>query len=328
MATLGSGQRRAVAAVSLMIASSMALPMATAHAGPSVATAKKQLDQLNKQVDGLVQAYDKAQSTLGASQKKLTAATNAAKGEQAIYDKLHNVVAQMAASAYKSGDVTPEVLSARDPLVALDQMSLLTAITKDRGSQLSQFFQSAQRLQFAHGQAQQALADVNQTLSSLRSQKATLDKQIAQQEKLIVAAGGTIYANSPQPQTYMGSATGKALIALQFAFRQLGKAYVYGATGPDYYDCSGLTMRAWEAAGVSLPRTSEAQAYAFSPQIAYKNLQPGDLVLFYSALHHIGMYVGGGQMIQAPHTGANVEISSMGPGSSYYSLFQWGVRPS
>ncbi len=94
---------------------------------------------------------------------------------------------------------------------------------------------------------------------------------------------------------------------VQFAYSQLGKPYVWGATGPSGYDCSGLTGAAYRAAGVQLPRVSQSQWNAGS-RIARADLQPGDLVFFYGDLHHVGLYIGDGRMIHAPRTGKNVEV--------------------
>ena len=107
----------------------------------------------------------------------------------------------------------------------------------------------------------------------------------------------------PKP-VYPGSA---AQQAVAFAFAQLGCPYVWGGTGPcpDGFDCSGLVMEAWLSAGVTIPRTSEAQ-WALLPHIPMSALQPGDLVIFEGG-GHVGMYVGGGMLIDAPQPGLSVE---------------------
>ena len=96
---------------------------------------------------------------------------------------------------------------------------------------------------------------------------------------------------------------------------QLGKPYEWGADGPSTYDCSGLVMRAWQQGGVSLPHYSVAQ-YAQSQPVALSDLRRGDLVFFasgsdYQSIYHVGLYIGSGQMIEAPYTGENVRISSI-----------------
>ncbi|MFB7454085.1 NlpC/P60 family protein [Streptomyces sp. NPDC056194] len=101
---------------------------------------------------------------------------------------------------------------------------------------------------------------------------------------------------------------GRAAAAISFARAQLGKPYVWGATGPSAYDCSGLTQAAWRAAGVSLPRTTYTQINA-GRRVSRSQLAPGDLVFFYSGISHVGLYIGGGQMIHAPRPGAPVRIA-------------------
>ncbi|MGW6540188.1 NlpC/P60 family protein [Streptomyces sp. NPDC055011] len=103
-------------------------------------------------------------------------------------------------------------------------------------------------------------------------------------------------------------ATGRASAALSFARAQIGKPYIWGATGPAGYDCSGLTQAAWRAAGVSLPRTTYTQINA-GRRVSRSELAPGDLVFFYSGISHVGLYIGGGQMIHAPRPGAPIRIA-------------------
>ncbi|MEV5121544.1 NlpC/P60 family protein [Streptomyces decoyicus] len=118
-----------------------------------------------------------------------------------------------------------------------------------------------------------------------------------------------------------GSSSAKAEKALAFARAQMGKPYVWGATGPSSYDCSGLTKAAWKAAGVDLPRTTWDQVKV-GQRIATKDLKPGDLVFFYDDISHVGMYIGDGKMIHAPHPGANVREESI-----YYMPIYGSVRP-
>ncbi|MFE7510376.1 NlpC/P60 family protein [Streptomyces sp. NPDC057540] len=100
----------------------------------------------------------------------------------------------------------------------------------------------------------------------------------------------------------------RAAEAISFARAQLGKPYVWGATGPSAYDCSGLTQAAWRAAGVTLPRTTYTQINA-GQRVSRSQLAPGDLVFFYSGISHVGLYIGGGQMIHAPRPGAPVRVA-------------------
>ena len=91
---------------------------------------------------------------------------------------------------------------------------------------------------------------------------------------------------------------------------QVGKAYVYGAAGPSAFDCSGLTMMAWAQAGVALPHSSSAQ-FSSGPHIAESDLQPGDLVFYYSPISHVGMYIGNGMIVNAENPGAGIRVTSL-----------------
>ncbi|GHG42201.1 C40 family peptidase [Streptomyces hydrogenans] len=124
------------------------------------------------------------------------------------------------------------------------------------------------------------------------------------------ATGGTTARadRSSGDRAPVAAPAGRASAAISFARAQLGKPYVWGATGPSGYDCSGLTQAAWRAAGVSLPRTTYTQINA-GRRVSRSELAPGDLVFFYSGISHVGLYIGGGQMIHAPRPGAPVRIA-------------------
>jgi cell wall-associated NlpC family hydrolase len=124
-------------------------------------------------------------------------------------------------------------------------------------------------------------------------------------------------AGNPNPP----AASGRGATAVAYARAQLGKPYVFATSGPNTFDCSGLTMAAWRAAGVSMAHYSGSQATSF-PKVSWAQLQPGDIVVFYSDYHHVGLYIGGGAMIHAPQTGDVVKIAP-----AWRENFQFGVRP-
>ncbi|MGW0939485.1 NlpC/P60 family protein [Streptomyces sp. NPDC002666] len=153
--------------------------------------------------------------------------------------------------------------------------------------------------------------------------KAEADRKAAAAEEAAEEAGsGT--GTGTGTGTGSGSdadASTKAEKVMAFARAQLGKPYVWGATGPASYDCSGLTQAAWKAAGVDLPRTTWDQVNV-GTRIATEDLQPGDLVFFYDDISHVGIYKGDGMMIHAPKPGANVREESI-----YYMPIYGSVRP-
>jgi cell wall-associated NlpC family hydrolase len=138
------------------------------------------------------------------------------------------------------------------------------------------------------------------------------------------AAAAAAEAEAPDPGVVPNPApapNGSAQSAVDAALSQVGKPYQWGAAGPSSYDCSGLTMWAWAQAGVGLPHNSGAQ-YAATPRVSQSDWQPGDLLFFGSPIHHVAMYIGGGQMVEAPYTGAYVRVVS-----AYRSDYVGAGRP-
>ncbi|MFI6977577.1 NlpC/P60 family protein [Embleya sp. NPDC050154] len=123
------------------------------------------------------------------------------------------------------------------------------------------------------------------------------------------ATGGSKGNQAPTGGSSTASSS-KAAQAVAFAKAQIGKPYVYGATGPNAYDCSGLVQAAYKSAGISLPRVTNDQ-FAADTRVSVANLQPGDLVFFYSGISHVGIYIGDGKMVHAPNPRKSVEIASI-----------------
>ena len=126
-----------------------------------------------------------------------------------------------------------------------------------------------------------------------------------------------------QSASYPAAPTAAAQKAVDTAMDQRGKPYEYGAAGPDSYDCSGLTQYAWAAAGVSLPHSSSQQSRMGTP-VARDQLQPGDLVFFYSPVSHVGIYIGNNQVVHAPEQGDVVKVSDIDAIGNYNSARRVG----
>ncbi|MEV6792547.1 NlpC/P60 family protein [Streptomyces sp. NPDC051320] len=163
-------------------------------------------------------------------------------------------------------------------------------------------------------------AEAKRKAAKLAQEQAAAEQKRKAAEK---AAANSDSSTGSSTGTGAGSSTssGKAAQALAFARAQIGKPYVWGATGPSSYDCSGLTQAAWKAAGVDLPRTTWDQVKV-GTRIATKDLRPGDLVFFYDDISHVGMYIGNGMMIHAPKPGAYVREESI-----FYMPVYGSVRP-
>jgi cell wall-associated NlpC family hydrolase len=164
------------------------------------------------------------------------------------------------------------------------------------------------------------LQQVQKTRDQMAQKKADIDAKEKQAQSLLdslTPAQHTQYVqqqtqqnqqNLKPPTTLPPASNARAGIAVAFAKSQLGKPYVYGADGPSSFDCSGLTMAAWGAAGVSMSHSSSAQAYEF-PQVSLADAQPGDLFIYYGSLHHVGIFVGHGVVVHAPYPGTTVQYA-------------------
>lgn len=152
------------------------------------------------------------------------------------------------------------------------------------------------------------------------SQAASRDERTAPAPSSSTARSGSVAAPAPAPAPapaapVVASSSGAAAAAVNTAMAQVGKPYVWAASGPNAFDCSGLVQYSYASAGVSLPRASRSQATA-GRAVSRGELQPGDLVAYYSPVTHIGIYIGNGQMVHAPTSGDVVKVASidvMGP---------------
>jgi cell wall-associated NlpC family hydrolase len=152
------------------------------------------------------------------------------------------------------------------------------------------------------------MADAEVLLAQLTADQRA---KLAASQRAAVTSARASRSSSRTAITYTGPASGRAAIAVRTAYAQLGDPYVYGASGPNAFDCSGLTSYAWRAAGVYLPHSSSAQ-YGYGRHVSRADLQPGDLVFYYSPISHVAIYIGGGRVIHAPYPGRSVEIAPLG----------------
>ncbi|GLY82889.1 NlpC/P60 family protein [Actinoallomurus iriomotensis] len=306
------------------VVAGLVLPASPAQAKPtpSLSAAKQQLAKLNDQVDQLANQYNKAKEDWKAAQSHLKALKSSVTVEQETFNQLHTRVAQLAAAAYKEGGAggdIPQFVSAKDPESVLDQMTAFTKVSSNRAAELNQFLASAQRLERQKALAEQAAEQLKQQKDQVDKQRSAANSAIRKQLRLIDKLGANIDPGSSKANCSI-LATGRAETVLRYACAQLGKPYVFGGAGPNVFDCSGLTMMAYKQIGINLSHYVPNQ-YSASRRVAKADLQPGDLV-FFSNNDHMGMYVGNGKFIQAPHTGDVVKISSLS--DAYYSQVYYG----
>jgi peptidoglycan DL-endopeptidase CwlO len=334
--TLG---RRAAAAMAGLLAAGVLVSFAgTAGAAPqpTVGQVQARLQQLNSRAEQLDQQLAQAQEELASAGQRLKLVNHEASRYLARFRSMRAEIARIAATAYMNGQMTSvaALLTSGNAQQALDQSSILLQLSSNNSAEMSQFLSAARQLTGAQQAARRARAGIIELRNKLASQKKSLGKLIGQQKALLAqltpaqqqATGpglGTGTGTGGGGAHYRGPTSTQAGKAVAFAYAQLGKPYVWGATGPGSYDCSGLTMASWAAAGVSIPRTSYEQ-WGGLPHVPTSQLQPGDILVF-SGVGHVGLYVGGNELIDAPHSGAVVEKVAL---SGWYSQTLIGaVRP-
>ncbi len=299
---------------------------------PTVDQVQQAVNQLTTQMDQAVQHYDQAAQELASANQRLALVTREVSTDRASFQSMRAQVAAIASTAYENGNMSSigALLTSNNPQAVMSQASVLMQLSTDRSAQVAQFISAARQLEGAQQTArrtQTAVAALDKALlarkqsigTALTKKKALLATLTAQQTPpATVGAGGTTSA------VYTGTTSTQAGKAVAFAYAQLGKPYVWGATGPDSYDCSGLVQAAWASAGVAIPRDTYSQV-AGLPAIPLSSLQPGDLV-FFDGDGHVAMYVGAGMLIDAPQPGQNVELISLSS-SWYASTVDSAARP-
>lgn len=305
------GQTGVAAALALAM---LAFAPGAAVADPSPAKARAKLVKLNEQADQLVEKYNQAAETYKKAKKKYDRLQAELKSKNRQADALREDLIKAAVGSYQLGSPTgwERMVTEGSPETVLSSLASFDHISRNRVAKLRAFESTTRELRDRHDEAQSVLAETEAARNSVRGEKAKVEKMVDEQTKLLRRLGAfrTGDPNS-KGMIYTGPASGNARSALQFAFAQLGKPYLFGGTGPGSFDCSGLTQAAWATAGVKLPRTTWSQwSWGANRRVPLDALQPGDL-LFSKGLGHMGMYAGDGKMVHAPQTGDVIKVSSL-----------------
>jgi cell wall-associated NlpC family hydrolase len=317
--------------VVLVLAATFAAVLAPSpvHADPlpSAAAMAAKAHDLEK----VTEQYNAAHEQLDRQQAAASAALAALAKAQADVTQAQTQVKGIARSAFTGTDLSAAqaMLTSGSPTEFVSRVSTLQAVAGYQGEVLGRAADAANRATAAQATAQKAAADAKAQFDALNAQRVQLQGEINQYQaqmaqlsaadrQAVLNGGSGAASRDTRPAVAAGSVkapTQAAQVAVDTALAQQGKPYVWAATGPSSFDCSGLVQFSYKAAGVSVPRTADAQVASGRP-VSRAELRPGDLIGYYSPVSHIAMYVGNGQVVQAPSSGDVVKVSPIdGPGT-------------
>ncbi|MEU7042361.1 NlpC/P60 family protein [Streptomyces varsoviensis] len=351
--------RTRVTVITATAAAAVALTSQAANAAPKPdkKEVKAKVDALYEQAETATEKFNGAKEKQDRLEKQVSAQQDKVARGQEELNKLRDSLGSMATAQYRSGGIDPAVqlLLSSDPDTYLDKASTLDQLSTKQADALKQIREKQRTLKQERQEAADQLADLAETRKALGEKKKEVQGKLADAQELLNTltakekeelrkeedqknsvssgshGGGSGSGGSGSGSGGSGSGStvdlghdvpesGRAAAALAAAKTRIGLPYVPAATGPNSFDCSGLVQWAYKQAGVSLDRTSQAQAND-GQRLTKSQLKPGDLVLFRSDLGHIGLYAGNGMVLHAPYPGTNVRYEPMSN-----MPFQFGVR--
>ncbi|MEE1759277.1 C40 family peptidase [Streptomyces sp. SP18BB07] len=321
--------RGAAAALGVLSAAAAALgaiPVQPAAAAPHDNT-RAEVDRLYEEAEKATEAYNKADERADELREQVGTAQDSIARQQDRINTMRESLGSLAGAQYRSGALDPSIalLFSENPDDYLDRASALDRISAQQAGELHDLQQAMRDLNQNRAEAGAKLTELEKSRKAVARHKRTVEGKLAAARQLLnslpdeeraeydratrsTAPGGR--TDMPEPSGAVAP-NGRAAAAVAAARSALGKPYVWGSTGPDGFDCSGLMVWSYGQAGVGLPRTSQAQRYA-GTQVPLSQAQPGDLVTYRPDASHVGMYVGNGQVIHAPYPGAPVRYDPVG----------------
>jgi peptidoglycan DL-endopeptidase CwlO len=306
------------------------IPTDSAQAKPTIQDVQHRVDRLYHAAERASERYNQIRVQL----KQMHGDVHALRADQARQqhrtEKARRQVADSIVRQYEGDSLSAvgQAVVTSDPTAFVSQLNTLSAFNSMQSSQYSTYLTQAKALSIRQGATHSQLAKVAALEKQAAADKATIAHKLARAKsvlgkmqaaaraRLLEASRGTARVNMSDIP-----ASGRAAVAVHFAMAQVGKPYVYGAAGPNAYDCSGLTMASWGAAGVGLSHSSSAQ-FGQGTHISPSQLQPGDLVFYYHPISHVGMYIGNGMIVNAENPSAGIRVAPL-----YSMPFVGAVRP-
>ncbi|MFE0514440.1 NlpC/P60 family protein [Streptomyces sp. NPDC058964] len=308
------------------------------HAEPQLTPTqvKAKVDKLYQEAEAATEKYNGAKEKADSAQQRLKELRDEAARKEEKLNSARDALGSIAAAQYRGGGIDPAVqlMLSGNPDRYLDGTAFAERAGDRQSQAVARVRKQLREIEQLRGAAHVELVSLRSRQAELKRQKKTVTGKLGEARELLsrltpqersrvtadggpgaVTAGAGHASRSASDAradlTPPGSAEApdsRAAAAVAYAYRKLGSPYVWGATGPDAFDCSGLAQAAYRSAGISLPRTTYAQINA-GRRVSRSELRPGDLVFFYSGISHVGIYVGNGQMIHAPNPSAPVRLA-------------------
>ncbi|WP_406449278.1 NlpC/P60 family protein [Streptomyces sp. NBC_00876] len=303
-----------------------ALGAATANAEPhdTPQAAGARVDRLFAEAERATEQYNEAGENAGRLRGEVSRAQDrAARGQERI-NRMRTELGSAVRAQYRSGGIDPSLalLLSSDPDTYLDRAAALGRVNDHRATVLAGLLRAQRALAQTRAEAARSLAGLERNREAVARHKRTVERKLTEARRVLKSLPGADRAAFERasrtgrgigagPAAGLPAGSARAAAAVMAVQRALGRPYVWGANGPSGFDCSGLMQWAYAQAGVSLPRTSQAQRYA-GRMVPLSEARPGDLVTYRADASHIGMYVGNGQVIHAPYPGAPVRYDPVG----------------
>jgi peptidoglycan DL-endopeptidase CwlO len=300
---------------------------------PTLSEAEHRVTVIEAKLGTLDQQYDGVEAQLAATKQRLKLVQKQLGVYGAQFNSLREQITRIAVADYEGGSINTSVtmLTSGDAQEILDKSSMLQELSATNNAEIDQFLAAARQLESTQQVEQRTEAGIAELASSVRQRVAAMNKMATQEKQLVddltpaeQTATGTSESGTSPVSDPIATDT-QAGEAVKYAYDQIGCPYVYGGTGPcpDGFDCSGLTMMSWAAAGVSIPRTSYEQ-WDSLPAVSEDDLQPGDILVFLGG-GHVALYVGDNELIQAPQAGQDVQLVAFT--GWFRDNFDGAVRP-
>jgi cell wall-associated NlpC family hydrolase len=319
---------RAATLFSAIAAASMALP-ARASTGaamrpmPSMHTLLQRARALSDEIDSLNQQYDGLSIQLAQARSEELIAQHTYRADSASLSASQLAVGQLAAQSYMNGglDSMLQVLTSSDPATIMDRASILQQVQQENSDRVSQLARAVAAAQRAHAASLQEQKRATELKAEMAAKRRQANAKIAILNSAVFRKAMAIFQRTGQyPSINLPTANTIGAQALRWALTRRGDPYVWGAAGPNAFDCSGLVMWAYAKVGISLPHYTGAQ-WNMGIHVSRNDLQPGDLVFFYPDIGHVGLYIGNGLMVDAPDFGEVVQVQPV-----MWSVYVGAVR--